>query len=279
MDKKEISCCVTACERPLDQAYWNAQWESNKTGWDIGYPAPSIVQYMDLWSDKNSAILIPGCGNAYEAEYLLENGFQDITLMDIAPEAVSRLQQKFKNHPQVKVVLGDFFEHEGLYDLIIEQTFLSALPPYLRPKYAWKMHHLLKDSGRVIGLLFNRHFDVSPPFGGSVAEYETLFHGSFTWDTFDTAPDSIPERKDMEVFINLTKRSDVLVKLYAFRGITCNGCMATVEGKIQELPEVIQVQMASDYSYLLLSSTTPIALSQLQEIVSYDEKYTIEQYT
>ena len=276
MSKEDLTCCVTACERPLDQTYWNTQWQNNTTGWDIGYPAPAIVKFMDEWVNKESSILIPGCGNAYEAEYLIEKGFQNITLIDIAPDAVLRVQKKFEGRPEVNIILGDFFTHEGQYDLIIEQTFLSALPPLLRPKYVWKMHHLLKENGRLIGLLFNRQFDVSPPFGGSIVEYERMFDGAFTWNEIKVANNSIPERKEMEVFIDLKKRSEVLAKLYAFKGITCNGCMDTVETKINELPEVINVQMASDYSNLLICMNTPILLSQLQNIISYDKKYSIE---
>jgi hypothetical protein len=41
------------------------------------------------------------------------------------------------------------------------------------------MHNLLNDHGILAGLLFNRSFDVSPPFGGSKEEYEKLFSGAF----------------------------------------------------------------------------------------------------
>ena len=47
--------------------------------------------------DKTASILIPGCGNAYEAEYLLANGFKNITIIDIAPSLVAQLLQNLKN--------------------------------------------------------------------------------------------------------------------------------------------------------------------------------------
>ena len=83
------------------------------------------------------------------------------------------------------MILGAFFEHKGNYDLIIEQTFFCALPPTMRQKYVWKMHQLLRDSGKIVGLLFNKIFESGPPFGGSKAEYVSLFKDAFYYDEFN----------------------------------------------------------------------------------------------
>lgn len=72
-------------EKILDQEYWNKQYTSNTTGWDLGKVSPPIKEYIDTLEDKNTSILIPGCGNTYEAEYLLEKGFTNVTVIDIAP--------------------------------------------------------------------------------------------------------------------------------------------------------------------------------------------------
>lgn len=122
-EEKDIHCCVTQCENPLDQNYWDERWQKNETGWDIGQASPAIVEYMKQYPNKNANILIPGCGNAYEAEFLIASGFTNITLIDIAPKAVEALKAKFTDKAQVKVLCEDFFQHKGNYDLIIEQTF------------------------------------------------------------------------------------------------------------------------------------------------------------
>jgi hypothetical protein len=41
------------------------------TGWDLGLVSPQL-KIIDTLKDKDIAILIPGCGNTYEAAYLLE---------------------------------------------------------------------------------------------------------------------------------------------------------------------------------------------------------------
>jgi hypothetical protein len=58
-------------DKTLDQDYWDAQYKAN-TGWDLGLGLP-IKNYIDTLKDKDIAILIPGCGNTYEAAYLLKD--------------------------------------------------------------------------------------------------------------------------------------------------------------------------------------------------------------
>lgn len=190
----------------LNQEYWNKQYATNATGWDIGEVSPPIKEYIDTLKDKNSSILIPGCGNSYEAEYLLNQGFTNVTVIDIAPTLVENLRKRFGNNPNIKIVLGDFFDLQGKYDLIIEQTFFCALPPALRQEYVLKMHQLLAEKGKLVGLLFNKNFESGPPFGGSKKEYNQLFNGHFELLQMDLCPNSIAPRVNSELFIEFQKK-------------------------------------------------------------------------
>ncbi|UFH34225.1 methyltransferase domain-containing protein [Flavobacterium acetivorans] len=274
MNKEQ--CCVVSCERPLDQEYWENQYKAKATGWDLGEVSPPIKAYIDSLENKNTAILIPGCGNTYEADYLLEKGFTNVSVIDIAPTLVENLKQKFANNPNIQIILGDFFEHQGKYDLIIEQTFFCALPPTMRQKYAWKMHQLLADNGILAGLLFNRTFEVSPPFGGSKQEYEALFKNAFVFLKMEKAENSVTPRANTELFFELKKNNTVQVNLYEFKGITCSGCMTTVTQKFAAINEVLNVSMSTDFAEVLIVSKKEIPLEELQTIVSYDEKYKIK---
>jgi methyl halide transferase len=203
---EETKYSVVSCEKKLDAAYWEAQYKIKATGWDLGKVSPPIQTYIDTIENKNIAVLIPGSGNSYEAEYLLEHGFTNITVIDIAPTPVADLKEKFKNNSNIQIILGDFFEHQGKYDLIIEQTFFCALPPTMRQKYVWKMHQLLADERKLAGLLFNRTFEVSPPFGGSKEEYETLFAVAFDFLKMDVCTNSIAPRANSELLFELIKK-------------------------------------------------------------------------
>ena len=273
---KEVQYCVVSREKQLDAAYWEAQYKAKATGWDLGKVSPPIQTYMDKIENKNISILIPGCGNSYEAEYLLEHGFTNITVIDIAPTPVADLKEKFKNNPNIQIVLGDFFEHQGKYDLIIEQTFFCALPPTLRQKYVWKMHQLLADEGKLAGLLFNRTFEVSPPFGGSKEEYEKLFAAAFDFLKMDLCINSIAPRANSELFFELKKNNQVDVNLYEFSDITSSGCMESVTKKFNAIDDILNVSMSSNFAEVLIVSKNEIAVEELQNAISYDEKYKIK---
>lgn len=190
----------------LDKKYWQTQWEKEKTGWDIGYSSPAIEEYIMQYTNKESRVLIPGCGNAYEVEFLWNLGFRNITVLDIAPTAVEILKTKYKEMKGVSVICEDFFYHHGNYDLIIEQTFFCALNPDLRTQYAEKMHELLNHNGRIIGVMFYKIFEKEgPPFGGSIAEYQSIFSKYFEIQKMEECYNSIEPRKGSEIFINLKK--------------------------------------------------------------------------
>jgi SAM-dependent methyltransferase len=182
--------------------FWNARYETGETGWDIGFVSTPLKNYFDTLTQKDQRILIPGCGNAYEAQYLLDQGFSNITLIDIAPLVVERLKKKFEGQAGIKIICGDFFSHSESYDLIIEQTFFCALPPVLRPKYVKHMHTLLNPTkGKLAGLLFDKIFNKEgPPFGGTKLEYVDLFKILFTFVTLNRAMDSIAARAGTELF-------------------------------------------------------------------------------
>jgi SAM-dependent methyltransferase len=193
-----------------NEQFWNARWQNHQTGWDLGQASPPITTYIDQLTDKDISILIPGCGNAYEAAYLLEKCFTNVTLIDIAQYPVTILCDRFKpeSDPRIRIIHGDFFEHEGRYDLILEQTFFCALDPSLRPAYVTKMSSLLKPGGKIAGVLFNRDFEGGPPFGGHIEEYRERFAPCFQIKTMEPCYNSIDPRAGSEAFILLEKPGD-----------------------------------------------------------------------
>jgi len=188
--------------------YWEERYVHHETGWDAGAPTTPFVDYAKSIKNKSTRILIPGCGHAYEAEMLLNAGFTNITLIDLSDHAKEDFLRRVPQFPANKYLIGDFFAHKGEYDLILEQTFFCALEPDLRAKYAQKVHELLAENGRLVGLLFT--FPLSekgPPFGGSIEEYTDYFKPFFTLKKLEPCYNSIKPRMGNEVFINLIKAS------------------------------------------------------------------------
>ena len=187
------------------KAYWQKQYKNNATGWNIGSVSSPIKEYIDQLTDLNIRILIPGAGHAYEAEYLFNKGFKNVFVLDFASIPLQNLHNRIPEFPNNQLMEEDFFKHIGSYDLIIEQTFFSALHPEKRTDYVKKMHELLAPKGKLVGLLFDKEFGNSfPPFGGDENMYRELFQPLFCINAMERAYNSIKPRKNNELFINLS---------------------------------------------------------------------------
>lgn len=188
-----------------DKAFWENRYETNNTGWDVGNITTPMKAYIDQIHNKDLKILIPGAGNGYEFDYLISKGFKNVTVIDIAKQPLINLEKRnpdFKEH----FIQIDFFEFQGDFDLILEQTFFCALEPSKRTNYVDKMHSLLRANGKLAGLLFDFSLtEVGPPFGGCKEEYLNLFNNKFKIITLDKAINSIKPREGRELFFIFEK--------------------------------------------------------------------------
>lgn len=191
----------------LDHNYWQNRYENLSTGWDLGAASPPITAYVDSLANKEISILIPGAGNAHEADYLWGNGFKNTTILDLAQAPLQSFKKAHPNFPKNQLVQSDFFEHVGNYDLIIEQTFFCALEPRFRESYPIKMKELLKPHGKLVGLLFEMDTNgQGPPFGGDRMEYQKLFEPHFKIKRLESCYNSVPQRSGKELFLTLEKQ-------------------------------------------------------------------------
>lgn len=185
----------------FNEAYWTERYQNNETGWDIGEPSTPLKAYIDQLPDKSIHILIPGCGNAYEAQYLFENGFKNVFVVDLSPIPLRNLKNRIPSFPDNQLLEADFFDLKGTYDLILEQTMFCAIDPGSRMEYAKKTAELLREKGKLVGVLFNRDFEGGPPFGGSQKEYLTYFSTYFKHVQIEACYNSIKPRQNSELFM------------------------------------------------------------------------------
>lgn len=193
--------------------FWQSRYEQGDTGWDIGYVSPPIKHYIDSKlhdADKNLSILIAGAGNGYEARYLHELGFNQVTVVDFAQMPLDNLAKNVPTFNKNHLLKSDFFkldEKKHQFDLSIEQTFFCAIDPMKRAEFVRKTHALLKPRGRLVGVLWDCDFaEEQPPFGGSRAEYQKLFAEYFEFVTFSDCTNSHPKRQGRELFIDFVAK-------------------------------------------------------------------------
>lgn len=190
----------------LNKEYWKQRYANKETGWDAGSVTTPIKEYIDQLMDKDIKILIPGAGNAHEAEYLWKQGFKNVYVLDIVSEPLENLKKRIPDFPSEQLFLGDFFNLDLQFDLILEQTFFCALNPVLREKYVDQMLKILKTNGKLAGVLFDFPLtEQGPPFGGDYQTYYSLFHSKFNIRKLEVCYNSIKPRLGKEFFIILEK--------------------------------------------------------------------------
>lgn len=199
-----------------EATYWSQRYQEERTGWDIGAPSPPLKAYIDQLENKNLKILVPGAGNAYEAEHLFQQGFKNTYVLDIAAPPLEAFQQRVPEFPTDQLIQANFFEHLGQYDLILEQTFFCSFPPTLdnRQLYAKKMQELLAPNGKLVGLWFDIPLtgDLEKrPFGGDQQTYLEYLSPYFTPQVFEPCYNSIPPRSGNELFGIFVKKAKEVI--------------------------------------------------------------------
>jgi SAM-dependent methyltransferase len=188
-----------------EKDYWTERYINQNTGWDIGYPSTPLKNYIEQLTDKSIKILVPGAGNAYEAQYLWEQSFKNVVVIDISKVPLKDFKKRNPNFPENQLLHGNFFEHKESYDLIIEQTFFCSFIPSdkNRAAYAKHMASLLKPTGKLVGVWFNfplTHDMEKRPFGGDKLLYLTYLNPYFKTVVFEPCYNSIKLREGKELF-------------------------------------------------------------------------------
>jgi len=188
--------------------FWESKYRKGQTGWDIGAISLPLKEYIDQLKHKDIDILIPGAGRAYEAEYLLDQGFKNVNVLDIAEEPLHELKKRVPHFHKDQLHCENFFSHTRQYDLILEQTFFCAIDPVMRKEYVQKSHALLKSNGKMAGLLFDFPLtEEGPPFGGSLQHYTDLFEPYFHVNVLERSYNSIKPRWGRELFFIFEKKN------------------------------------------------------------------------
>jgi len=194
-------------KKMLNKTYWEDQYINQAAFWNAKSITTPLKDYINQLEDKSLRVLVPGLGHGHELIYLHKKGFVHSIGLDFTSIAFNETLQVERDFPPNKLVLEDFFQHEGIYDLILEQTFFCSLPLERREAYVEKMHSLLSAKGKLVGVLFDTTFEQeAPPFGGDKETYFALFSPYFDIEVMERAVNSIKPRQNRELFIILKKK-------------------------------------------------------------------------
>lgn len=190
---------------------WEAAYQRGETPWELGQPAPPLVDLVTAYRDRLGRVLVPGCGRGDDALYVATLG-ATVTGWDSAPTAIAAARERARAQGRaVAFAVRDALNPEpadaGAFDTWIEHTFFTALPPSLRPRYVAAAARLLRPGGLILGVYLLGKEEGGPPFAVTEAQLRTLFTPAFQVVTLAPAANSIGMGVGRELVAVLERRA------------------------------------------------------------------------
>ncbi len=184
-----------ATQNPALPDFWEQRYRDGVTPWDAG-GVPRALQ--DFVAERRATqagaarVLLPGCGNAWEARHLCELGW-DVLALDFSAAAVAGAAPVMGRWRD-RLLLADFFTFAAgaPFDLIYERAFLCALPRHLWPDYAARCAGLSRPGGLLAGIFYFGSEPKGPPFMIEPAALEALLAPHFARIDDRPVDDSLP---------------------------------------------------------------------------------------
>lgn len=178
-------------QRPEHPDFWCKRFEAGTTPWDAGKVPDDFADFVASQLEPLTT-LIPGCGSAWEAQFLADNQWP-VTALDFSPTAIEHARAVLGDSA-VDLVCADFFAYQPSRrpQVIYERAFLCALPRKLWADWSRKLAELLPPGQLLAGYFFVCDQLKGPPFGIAESELSALLAPAFEPIVDKPVEDSIP---------------------------------------------------------------------------------------
>ena len=193
-------------------AFWEKLYAAGQDGWELGEPAPALVQRLEagLPLAPGTRVAVPGAGRGHDARLLARRGYQ-VTGFDFA-EAAVREARRLAEEEGVRVAFErrDVFslaaDYTEAFDAVWEYTCFCAIDPARRGEYVDVLHDVLRPGGLLFGCFYPlREGMDGPPFPVSREGIEADLAPRF--DLLESAPPAAsPERRRGLEWLILARR-------------------------------------------------------------------------
>jgi SAM-dependent methyltransferase len=158
--------------------FWDTRYRDGATPWDAGRVPPKLAQWLPR-EPAARRVLVPGCGSGYEVRAFAEHG-DDVLGIDFSDAAIEAARRTL-GELAGRVRKADFFALDDAqpFDLVYERTFLCALPPRERLRWARRIAELVRAGGLLAGFFYYGDGERGPPFGITARELHALLDPAF----------------------------------------------------------------------------------------------------
>ena len=178
--------------------FFDVRYSAGEMPWDFGGVPKALRLFLESRPGPGN-VLVPGCGSGYEIEAFYSRGW-DAVGIDFSAVGVKRARSLLGPLAD-RAYEGDFFTYplrENWFDIIYERTFLCALPPEMRSRYAQRIAKLIVPSGVLCGFFFFGPEDDPPPYPILSDELDELLGNWFTKIEDRAVEDSLELYADKE---------------------------------------------------------------------------------
>jgi SAM-dependent methyltransferase len=166
--------------------FWETRYRDGVTPWDAGRVPPRLIEWLASQT-AGRRVLVPGCGSGYEVKLFAERG-DDVIGIDFSDAALDAARRTLGELAD-RVRKADFFTFGApAFDLVYERTFLCALAPRDRGRWARHTAGLVRTDGLLAGFFFLADKDRGPPFGITMHELHSLLDPAFALSEDEAVP-------------------------------------------------------------------------------------------
>jgi SAM-dependent methyltransferase len=164
--------------------FWEGLYATGGDAWELGQPAPPLVDVVDRTPPPRGRVAVLGCGRGHDARFLAARGY-DVTGYDFSPAAVRAARALARREAvEVKFEQRDIFtlgqDAAHAFDGVWEYTCYCAIDPVRRDEYVRTVAAIVRPGGWFLGCFFPlRAVSAGPPFAVSRAEVRRRFGPRF----------------------------------------------------------------------------------------------------
>jgi methyl halide transferase len=183
--------------------FWDGLYAMGGDGWELGQPAPALVDFVEQTPPPRGRVAVLGCGRGHDARFLAARGYE-VVGYDFSKAAVTAARALAqRDGVKVEFEQRDIFtlgrEAAHAFDGVWEYTCYCAIDPARRPEYVRTVSAIVRPGGWLLACFFPlRTLTAGPPFPVSRAEVRRRFAASFRLERAQAPLRSVRARQGRE---------------------------------------------------------------------------------
>ena len=164
--------------------FWDGIYAAGGDGWELGGPAPPLVDFVHSTPPRAGRVAVVGCGRGHDARFLAAQGYV-VTAFDFSTAALTAARAlAHRDGAPVTFEQRDIFtlasDFAHAFDGVWEYTCYCAIDPRRRREYVDVMHAIVRPGGWLLGCFFPLQAQsAGPPFKVSASEIRRVLMPAF----------------------------------------------------------------------------------------------------